>query len=88
MRRIALAAVTFLLLSFLATLLWITIGTKGQLSNGDVTGDEKGFFTTITGGTGGGMSDRVEGGVLLGLLVLLIGWTGVGAWVGLSWVVG
>lgn len=91
-RRIAFAAVTFLLLGVLATLLWVTVGRsggeQGQLSSGDVTGDGKGGYTTITGGTGVGMSGRVEGGVLLGLLVLLVGWTGVGAWVWLSWLVG
>ena len=95
MRRIAVAAITFLLLSCLATLLWITVGrsggSKGLLSSGDIKGDGKEGFITISeeaGGKGGGMSERVEGGVLLGLLVLLVGWTGVGAWVGLSWVVG
>ena len=95
MRRIALAAATFLLLSVLATLLWITVGRsggkEGHLSSGDVTSDGKGGFTTIAGvigGEKGGMGERVEPGVLLGLLVLLVGWTGVGAWVGLSWVVG
>ena len=30
---------------------------------------------------------RVETGVVLGILALMFGWTGIGAWVLLSWLV-
>jgi len=32
-----------------------------------------------------GAGERVATGLLLGLLVLLLGWTGVGGWLWVSW---
>ncbi|KAL2042319.1 hypothetical protein N7G274_004808 [Stereocaulon virgatum] len=43
------------------------------------------FGVNPTGYKGSG--GRVETGAVLGMLVLMFGWTGIGAWVGLSWLV-
>lgn len=98
-QRIILAVITILLLSILATVLWITLGVGASNgSMGDGSGDttatgSTGYMAAVQGAEGkedgrGEAGARLEGGVLLGLLVLVLGWTGVGGWVGLSWVVG
>ncbi len=69
------AVASVVLLSILATLLWVFVGVGSQLPGTEVS---MGFRDA------GG---RVETGVALGAFVLLLGWTGVGAWVALSWLV-
>lgn len=80
--RIALAVVAVVVASWAATLLWVFLGTGvgGQEIKGLGRGSRSGNMGFRDAG------GRVEAGVALGVLVLLIGWTGVGAWVGLSWV--
>ncbi len=95
----AIAAVLFC--SLLATFLWIFVGTGGQVglriagSSSDV--DLKRLGNGLLGafepqvqespvvykGPGG----RVQAGVELGILILLLGWTAVGGWGLLSWLV-
>ena len=75
--RIALATGAVVAASLVATLLWVFLGTGGGGLGGGLDGAGMGFR---------GVGERVEAGVVLGVLVLLVGWTGVGAWVGLSWV--
>lgn len=99
-RRIALAVILVVVLSVAATVLWTTFGVeasfvaRGGSSSGDGSGNGNG--EDVFGGKGTrealeggfrGAGTRVGTGVLLGLLVLFLGWTGVGAWVVLSWLV-
>lgn len=65
--RILVAFGVVLVLSLLATLLWILFGT---------TWIYVGFR---------GAGERVATGLLLGLLLLFLGWTGVGGWLWVSW---
>lgn len=72
-RRILLALTLVLVLSLAATLLWVFLGKS---SHGD--GGSSGFM---------GAGDRVVGGVVMGICVLLIGCFGIGGWIGVSWLV-
>ena len=65
--RILVVLGVVLVLSLLATLLWVFFGT---------TWIHVGFR---------GVGERVATGLLLGLLVLLLGWTGVGGRLWVSW---
>ncbi|MCJ1238054.1 hypothetical protein MMC14_006042 [Varicellaria rhodocarpa] len=81
--KIALAVGFVVFLSVAVVVLWIFLGVGGEQAGflgfrGIGKEGEAGFR-----GAGG----RVETGVLLGVLVLLMGWTGVAAWTGLSWFV-
>ncbi|KAL9010645.1 MAG: hypothetical protein Q9173_004444 [Seirophora scorigena] len=84
-RRMAVAVVLVVLLSMLATLLWILMGSDGSvmLQNSAMLGLPMELRLKSSGYRGAGM--RVGTGLALGLLVLLLGWTGVGAWILLSW---
>ncbi|MCJ1298717.1 hypothetical protein MMC08_001507 [Hypocenomyce scalaris] len=73
--RIGLALLSIIVASLAAALLWVFLGRGGGTEG--FMGEHMGFK-----GAGG----RLEAGMALGVLVLLVGWTGVGAWVGLSWV--
>lgn len=75
-RRIALALLFVILLAIAASLLWVFLGKQTTPS-------------WPVAGTGGSKSagDRVGTGVLLGVLVLLVGLTGFGGWLGISWLV-
>lgn len=103
MRRIAFAISVVLMLAVLATILWSTLGVEASLvpavggssgsdsGNGNGTGD--GFFgeritREMLAGGFRGAGTRVGTGVLLGMLVLGLGWTAVAGWIGLSWLVG
>lgn len=85
--RVAVAVVLVVLLSMLATLLWILMGSEGSvmLQNGAMIGLPMELRLKSSGYRGAGM--RVGTGLAFGLLVLLLGWTGVGAWILLSWLV-
>ena len=85
--RLSVAIVAILIFSVAAALLWIFLGVGYST---DVVAPSLG-----SGGIGKqvlqeglvsiGVGSRVEGGLLLGLLVLLLGWTGIAGWVALSW---
>lgn len=96
------AVVAVLFCSVLATFLWIFVGTGGQVglqiagSGSDVELKDLrnglvGAFEPQQGqkspvvykGPGG----RVQAGVELGILILMLGWTAVGGWGLLSWLV-
>ncbi|KAK0514582.1 hypothetical protein JMJ35_003199 [Cladonia borealis] len=95
------AVVAVLFCSILATLLWIFVGTSGQVgwqsagSGSDV--DLKGLRNGMLGAAGPqvqespveykGPGGRVQAGVELGILILMLGWTAVGGWGLLSWLV-
>lgn len=73
--RVVGAVASVVLLSVVATLLWVLVGVGSQ---------QPGRNARMGWRDAGG---RVETGVALGAFVLLLGWTGVGAWVALSWLV-
>lgn len=81
-RKIALALLLVMVVSLAATLLWTFLGAGGNFRyfkcHCRLRKIEEGFR-----GAGG----RVETGAVLGALVLFLGWTGVGAWALLSWLV-
>lgn len=89
--RFALAVGLTLGLSVLATLLWIFLGA-GQ-EGGGVESPVWGVLKTPVAGMRvsedgwGSAAGRVQGGVVMGLLVLLLGWTGMAGWVAVSWLV-
>lgn len=72
-RRILLALTLVLVCSLAATLLWVFLGRSSQGHGGGA-----GFM---------GAGDRVVGGVVMGICVLLIGCFGIGGWIGISWLV-
>ncbi|CAK1367483.1 unnamed protein product [Cercospora beticola] len=75
--RILCALTAILIFSIAACLLWIFLG--------DQTAPSEPFTLGSAGFRGAG--DRVESGVLIGVLVLLVGLTGFGGWLGVSWLV-
>ncbi|MCJ1404488.1 hypothetical protein MMC11_007714 [Xylographa trunciseda] len=85
-RRLSIAIICVLVLSVAAALLWIFLGVDtitvvGQsLGNGNMGSPvlQKEMLSQ-------GVAGRIEGGLLLGTLVLLLGWTGVSGWAVLSW---
>ncbi|KAL8841865.1 MAG: hypothetical protein Q9170_000738 [Blastenia crenularia] len=85
--RVGLAFLLILSLSLLATLLWTFLGVNGGvvLQNDAMVGFPVELRMKSAGFRGAGA--RVETGLALGVLVLLLGWTGVGAWILLSWLV-
>lgn len=85
--KIAIAVLMVVVLSMLATLLWTLLGSNGSvvLQSDAMMGFPVELRLTSTGFRGAGM--RVETGLALGVLVLLLGWTAVGAWVLLNWLV-
>lgn len=85
-RKLYLAVATVLACSLLTTLLWIFLGASG----GNLAlQDTFGASTQLNGQAAGyrGAGGRVGSGAVLGLLVLLFGWSVVGAWVLLSWLI-
>ena len=86
---ITIATTLVLILSLAATLLWTFLGVESRpvVPFGPIDPDEPSFGRGDSSiyRIGGG---RVETGVAIGVLVLLFGWVGVGAWVLLSWLAG
>ena len=77
--RIALTVVTVVVASILAMFLWVFLGPGGSevsTSHGELSQEYVGY-----NGAGG----RLVAGAVLGVLVLLVGWTATGAWILLSW---
>lgn len=92
MWKIANTLLTLLALSAAATLLWIFLGIGGDsftlsrtstISGSELPTEVQNIQGSRVGFRGAG--GRVQTGVLLGTLVLLLGWTGTGAWILLSW---
>ena len=85
--KITFAFLLVVVLSLLATLLWTFLGVNGGvvLQNDAMIGFPVELRMKSAGFRGAGA--RVEVGLALGILVLLLGWSGVGAWVLLSWLV-
>lgn len=86
-RKIALAFLIAVVLSLLATLLWTFLGVSGGvgLQNDAMVGFPVELKMMSAGFRQAGT--RVQTGLSLGILVLLLGWTVVGAWMLLSWLV-
>lgn len=78
-------------LSSLATLLWILLGVGSEPGKFVPAGEgNPGSATPVEIRGGGGLgfrgaAGRITGGATLGALVLILGWTGVGGWIFLSW---
>ncbi|CAD6570767.1 MAG: hypothetical protein ASARMPRED_003921 [Alectoria sarmentosa] len=93
-RKLLAAVVAVLVCSLAITLLWIFLGAGGDNLGfessdvslpGGITGHDAGTVEHPIGYKGAG--GRVETGVALGILVLMFGWTSIGAWVLLNWLV-
>ncbi|KAL8851961.1 MAG: hypothetical protein Q9221_003172 [Calogaya cf. arnoldii] len=86
-RQIACALALVVVLSLLGTLLWTFLGVNGgvRLQNDAMVGFPVELKMMSAGFRQAG--SRVQTGVGLGILVLLLGWTMVGAWILLSWLV-
>ncbi|KAL8800129.1 MAG: hypothetical protein Q9182_005402 [Xanthomendoza sp. 2 TL-2023] len=86
-RKIASALVLVVVLSLLGTLLWTFLGVNGgvRLQNDAMVGYPVELKMMSAGFRQAG--NRVQTGLALGILVLLLGWTGIGAWILLSWLV-
>ena len=85
--KIVSAVITVLLSSLAATLLWTFLGTGGNsafLAYYPDAGAPPELMKAHYGGFRGS-GTRVEAGVVLGGFVLILGWTAVGAWMLLSW---
>ena len=85
--RIAVALAVVVVLSLVGTLLWTFLGIGGglRLQNEARVGFPVELKMVSAGFRQAG--SRVQTGVVLGVLVLLLGWTVVGAWMLLSWLV-
>lgn len=84
-RRISIALLLVVILAILANLLWVFLGTQTTPGGGGDWPDVFGGPAAAAGFKGAG--DRVGTGVLVGVLVLLIGLTTFGGWLGISWLV-
>lgn len=93
-RKFLAAVIAVLVCSLTITLLWIFLGAGGdtlgfESSNvtlpGGLMGSNSGTVEIPVGFKGAG--GRVETGVALGILVLMFGWTSIGAWILLNWLV-
>lgn len=85
--KIAFAVLVVVVLSMLATLLWTFLGINGGvvLQNDARIGLPVELRMKSAGFRGAGV--RVQTGLAMGILVLLLGWSSVGAWILLSWLV-
>ena len=88
------AVVAVLVCSLTITLLWIFLGAGGDtlgFKSSDISlpggfmGNNAATVESPIGYRGAG--GRVETGVALGILVLMFGWTSIGAWILLNWLV-
>ena len=93
-RKFLAAVIAVLICSLTITLLWIFLGAGGdtlrfESSNvslpGGFMGSDAATVESPIGYRGAG--GRVETGIALGILVLMIGWTTIGAWILLNWLV-
>ncbi|MCJ1381365.1 hypothetical protein MMC17_004475 [Xylographa soralifera] len=84
--RLSIAIVSVLVLSIAAALLWVFLGvdtTNVVEQSLGIGNDGKPVLQkeTLSRGIGG----RLESGLLLGLLMLFLGWTGLSGWALMSW---
>ena len=88
------AVATVLVCSLAITLLWIFLGAGGSTLGfetssinlpGELSDNNAATVQNPVGYKGAG--GRVETGVALGILVLMFGWTNIGAWILLNWLV-
>lgn len=77
-KRILLALVLVMTLSVAATMLWVFLGVNSHVQVAAVSSQGGGFR---------GAGDRAGAGVAIGICVLLLGMTGIGGWMGLSWLI-
>ena len=93
-RKFLAAVVAVLVCSLTITLLWIFLGAGGNILEfesssvtlpGGLMGNNAATVQNPIGYKGAG--GRVETGVALGILVLMFGWTSIGAWILLNWLV-
>ncbi len=84
--KIVTTLLVVLALSIAATLLWIFLGIGGDSSRTSPT-SFLGLSIEAQNNNSGflGAGGRLQTGVLMGSLVLMLGWTGTGAWILLSW---
>lgn len=90
--RIIIALFLVIFLSLLVALLWILLGTRVGSDGVRVALNDKGqpdvFWATPVDTVGyRHAGERVAGGMLAGILALMVGWTGVGGWIAVSWLV-
>lgn len=81
--RIMLALVTVMALSLAAALLWIFLGV--QSSSASIVHPPGTVPNLNSGGGFRNAGDRVGTGVLMGICTLLVGLTGMGGWIGVSY---
>ena len=93
-RKFLAAVIAVLVCSLTITLLWIFLGAGGATLGfessdvslgGGLMGNNAATVENPIGYKGAG--GRVETGVALGILVLMFGWTSIGAWILLNWLV-
>jgi len=86
--RISIVLMLVLVASVAATLLWILLGQSASFANLDPSSSSGPDAGTPTEGGGfRGAGDRVTGGLLMGISVLLVGLSGLAGWMGVSWLV-
>ena len=84
-RRILIALATVMALSLAAALLWIFLGI--QSSSASIV-QSPGTVPNLDSGSGfRNAGDRVAVGILIGICTLLVGLTGVGGWIGASYLI-
>ena len=89
-RRLGSVFIGVIVASLLAMLLWIFLGAGGgeiYRQGGSSGGMPIGEGTLQGSWRGEGPRERAEGGLVLGVLVLLVGWTGMAGWAVVSWLV-
>lgn len=79
-RRILAVLALVILASVASALCWVFLGRNAQMSGFTYRGP-----AVTTGGGFRDAGDRVAPGVLIGVCVLLLGLTGMGGWIGGSW---
>lgn len=84
-RKLSCAAAVVLLLAVAAAVLWIIFGVSAPKMVWQFAGGSGGKAVMHEGKGYRGSGGQVETGAVLGLLVLLMGWTGMAGWVWLSW---
>ena len=89
--KIAFVVVTVVTLSLTATFLWTFLGPDGVSPSlrGTAKFSDPELSIDLRQSYGGyhGAGERAETGALLGMLTLILGWTGIGAWISLSWLI-
>lgn len=89
--KIAFVVVTVVVLSLTVTFLWTFLGPDGispsLLGTAKFSDPELSIDLRQSYGGHHGAGERAETGALLGILTLILSWTGIGAWISLSWLI-